>query len=268
MDGFFPVQSLKAADSGPYLQRIFDGEIGGVVVEEVLAPAACAAWVERLDAGELSVVPTRFAAEFEAFSFGPCLDQSEGHVDGYLSRVPTFEAALDGVIPDIDLLSHLLAALSRIAAGTAPSRPRARDGRPYALVTLRRLPPGGRIPPHCENEQLARAAYRELRDQIDTATLVSFYLTLRPADQGGELSVHALDYAAIGGRVRHGHSDMADEVDRAPRVVLAPPAGSLVVFDGGRRFHQVAPVRGARARWTLGGFLARGRLRDALYAWA
>jgi hapalindole-type alkaloid chlorinase len=266
--GFFPVLSLRATDEGPYVQRMFSGEIGGVVVAEVLAPAACAAWVERLDAGALPAAPARFAAEFEAFSIGPCLDQSEGDLEGYLSCVPPFEAALAGAIPGVDLLEHLLAALARVAAGWIPSRPRTGDGRRYGLVTLRRLPPGGLIPPHCENEQLPRAAYRDLRDRIDTAALMSFYLTLRPADEGGELAVHRFDHGATGDRVQHGHSDVAAEVDRAERAVVRPAAGSLVVFEGGRRFHQVREVRGARSRWTLGGFLAPTRARDALHAWA
>ncbi len=250
------------------MQRIFSGEIGGVVVADALSPPACAAWAERLDAGVVPVTPTRFAAEFEAFSFGPCLDQSEGDLDGYLKRVPPFEAALAGSIPGLDLAEHLLAALARLAPGWAPLRPRSADGRRYGLLTLRRLPPGGLIPPHCENEQLPRAAYRELRDHLDTAALASFYLTLRPADEGGELSIHQLGPEAIGSRVRHGHSDLGPEVERAASVTVKPGAGSLVVFDGGRRFHQIRPVRGARARWTVGGFLAPTRARDALYCWA
>ena len=265
---FFPVLPLGASDEGPYVQRIVAGDIGGIVVDEVLAPAVCAAWVERLEAGELPATPTRFAAEFEAFSIGPCLDQSQEDVAGYLARVPDFEAALASSFPNLDVLERLLAALARVATGWAPLRPRAADGRRYGLVTLRRLPPGGIIPPHCENEQLPRAAYRELRESLHSAALMSFYLTLRPADAGGELAVHQLGYGAIGDRVRHGHSDMRAEVERAPRVVVEPRAGSLIVFDGGRRFHQVLPVRGARARWTLGGFLAPARALDAFYVWA
>ena len=266
--GFFPVLSLRAADEGPYVQRIFAGEIGGVIVDEVLSPAACAAWTARLDQGALPVAPRRFAEEFEAFSLGPCLDQSEGDVDGYLARVPSFEAALAEVIPGLDLAAHLLATLGRIAAGWPLARPHAADGRRYGLVTLRRLPPGGLIPPHCENEQLPRSAYRELRQRIDTAALMSFYVTLRPADAGGELAVHRLGPAAVRDRVRHGHPDVAAEVERAERVILRPGVGSLVVFDGGRHFHRVLPVGGARDRWTLGGFLAPSRARDAVQAWA
>lgn len=214
------------------------------------------------------MAPTRFAAEFEAFSIGPCLDQSEGDLDGYLARVPVFDAALEASIASAGATARVLSALARVASGWAPRRPRTVDGRTYGVVTLRRLPPGGRIPPHCENEQLPRAAYRDLRPRIDGAALVSFYLTLRPADDGGELSLHDLGPAAIGDRVRHGHSDLAAEVLAAPRVRVRPGAGSLIVFDGGRRFHQVLPVRGARSRWTLGGFLALTRARDAVHVWA
>lgn len=265
---FFPVEVLGAGERGRFAQRIAAGELGAVVVPGALPPEACAAWAARLDAGERPAEPTRFAREFEAWSFGPCLDQSEGDLEAYLARAASFERALRGAAPGCDVVAAALAALGRLAGGWPIERPAAADGRPYGLLTLRGLPPGGRIPPHCENEQLPRRAYDGLRARLDTRVLLSFYVTIRPADEGGELSVHDLGVEAIGARVRHGHSALADEVDRAPAVRLSFQPGTMVLFDGGRRFHQVLPVRGARQRWTLGGFAAPSSDRSRLLVWA
>ena len=265
---WFPVEALSEGERGPFVQRIAAGNLGAAVIPGALPPEACAAWAARLDGGEHPVAPTRFAREFEAWSFGPCLDQSEGDVNGYLARVEPFERALRGAAPGCDVIDRVLAALGRLAAALPIERPAAPDGRPYGLLTLRGLPPGGLIPPHCENEQLPRRAYDALRPRLDTSVLMSFYVTVRPADQGGELSVHDLGVDAIGARVRHGHSVLSGEVDRSPAVRLWFEPGTLVIFDGGRRFHQVLPVRGARQRWTLGGFAALSSDRSRLFVWA
>jgi hapalindole-type alkaloid chlorinase len=264
---FFPLVSLRKDDEGSYVQRLLAGDLGAVIVEDVLPRSAALSWADRLDAGGVAVTPRRFAVEFDALSFGPCLDQSRNLHD-YLERVQPFASSLSGVLPGVDLVPLILSVIGRLAQGWSPTRPVSSDGRVYGLVTLRCLPPGGLIPPHCENEQLSRPPYDELRGKIDNTSLVSFYLVLRPADEGGELSVHRLAHATTGNRMRDGHSDMAHEVENAERVVFAPDAGSLIVFDGGRRFHQVMPVRGGRARWTLGGFLAKASATDAVYVWA
>jgi hypothetical protein len=49
--------------------------------------------------------------------------------------------------------------------------------------------------------------------------------------------------------------------------VLRPGVGDLLVFDGGRHYHEVTRVAG-RARWTLGGFLALGRDHRSIYFWS
>jgi len=264
---FFSILNIDVNDRAPHIVRMLRAEIGGVVIEGVVSPHVSEQWSERLDRGELPARPTPFAAEFEAHSIGPCLDQCEGRFDEYLERAARFDAALAASSP-IDVFAPLHAALARIAGDYRPTRPRGPGDRLYGFVTLRRLPPGGRIPPHCENEQIPRVSYDDLRPRIDAATLISFYLTLRPADEGGELAVYDLGYDAIGDRVRHRHSAMEDEVARVRRVLVKPPAGSLIVFDGGRRFHEVLPVGGARARWTLGGFLAASIDHQQLYVWA
>ena len=44
--------------------------------------------------------------------------------------------------------------------------------------------------------------------------------------------------------------------------------GDLLVFDGGRHFHQILPVVGPRRRWTVGGFMAPTRDRTAWLRWS
>ena len=53
----------------------------------------------------------------------------------------------------------------------------------------------------------------------------------------------------------HGRQD--SYFDSLPCRRVAPPAGSLVFFGGGWRWHRVDRIAGDRARVTYGGFAAR-----------
>lgn len=263
----------RPAAADDVLGALYERRLSALVCREVLTPTAAAALALRLEAGALEaegVAATRFAREFEAFSYGPCLDQCEGELDGYLARVGPFEAALFAVARGVGLeLEAALGALLAALAGARPlTRPRARDGRPYSLFTVRRLPVGGRIPPHAENEQLLRAPYRELGPLLDPTAVLSWYLTLARAEQGGELALYPIAFESLDrAAFRHEHSDAEALVRAAAPRLVSPDAGDLLVFDGGRRVHEVLPVRGTRARWTLGGFVARSRDGDEVLAW-
>lgn len=267
---FFNLTTLSSDAYGPYIERVHSAEINGVIVQDALDPSFCARWVERLERNETPIEPTRFSRDFEAFSYGPCLDQSEGEgeITRYLERVAPFESSLRSQVTEIDLLHRVKSLLAALNNGIELDRPTSASGQPYGLMTLRRIPPGGKIPPHCENEQLPRPSYRELLPQIDTTSLLSFYFTLQPADEGGELSVHDIGFDAIGSNREHGRSKMSAVVDQTPSVRLSLKPGALILFDGGRQFHQVLPVRGHRNRWTLGGFLAPSRDGRRVLAWA
>jgi hypothetical protein len=267
---FFQLTTLSGEPHGPYIRRLHAAEINGLVVQDALDPGFCARWVHRLEHGEVPIEPTRFSRDFEAFSYGPCLDQSEGEGDisRYLQRVAPFESSLRSQVTEIDLLRRVSTLLTSLNDGCDLDRPTGAGGMPYGLITLRRIPPGGNIPPHCENEQLPRPSYRELLPQIDPSSLLSFYFTLQAADEGGELSVHDIGFDAIGSNREDGRSKMAAVVDETPSVRLSLRPGALILFDGGRKFHQVLPVRGHRTRWTLGGFLAPSRDGRRVLAWA
>lgn len=255
------------------LGALHEERLSALVCREVLAPRQADTFAGALEAGALEargVVATRFAREFEAFSYGPCLDQSEGDLETYLARVSPFERAVYDAARAAGLeLEAALGGLLEALAGARPlARPSARDGRPYALFTVRRLPVGGRIPPHAENEQLLRAPYRELGPELDPTVVLSWYLTLARAERGGELAVYPIAFASLDrASFRHEHSDAEGLVRGAAPHLVAPCAGDLLVFDGGRHVHEVMPVRGERARWTLGGFAARSRDGSKVLAW-
>jgi hypothetical protein len=125
------------------------------------------------------------------------------------------------------------------------------------------------IPPHCEREQFAKPSYADLRPRVDTGTLLSFLLPVALPEAGGALVVY--DMAADDPRAAEVLRTRAwahGPIPTVPSVTLEASAGDLVIFDGGRRFHQVLRVDGPRPRWTIGGFLGARRDGQGCYAWS
>jgi hypothetical protein len=257
-----------AASWAGSIPRLLSGELRGVVVDELLPPAAARRLVERLGRDRtLPRIPVggRLVGE----SLGLSLDRAVGpHQDSYFTSAGAIHARLETLTTGRRLDSLIAAALSLMARPLSLALAE-QDGVPRAPLVFRRLPAGGRIPPHAELEQLDRSPYDDFRHQLDATTLLSFFLCLQPAASGGLLRVHELgwaDYDRAADRGGHTRPD-AQLVGVA---ATDPPisAGSLVVFDGGRWFHEVTAVSGEQERWTAGGFIASRADGGGLLYWS
>ena len=118
---------------------------------------------------------------------------------------------------------------------------------------------------------------RRLADTLDIRCQLSWFIPLQTAEEGGELELYGLDFEDTRPlrEERPPGSDGMDElsgltflVELADSMRVDPAAGDLVLFDGGRWYHRVRPVRGHRPRITLGGFLAFSRDGEELFFWS
>ena len=236
------------------VQALFAGP-GAVVLEGAIDPGRCAAVVAALTALRPEEHP--FSPVFAAHSIGVILDHAPDE-DEYFDALPVYHSVL-AAIDEGDLEGALLA---RLAAEVGhPVKPVSHPERgPYGPTTLRRLPKAGIIPPHCETDQLRNPMHAALCAEIDTAELVSWYVCLQAPQSGGELAIHSVPGdSELGRRVYRDRMNAAGLLAGTELERIAPRAGDLVIFNGGRHFHQVLPVGGDRDRWTMGGFLCRTR---------
>ena len=58
------------------------------------------------------------------------------------------------------------------------------------------------------------------------------------------------------------------ELDPWYRFTLEPEEGDMILFSGGRIWHQVANLSGDKPRITIGGFGARSRDDKTFYFWS
>lgn len=167
---------------------------------------------------------------------------------------------LPGFFQDFEALMERL-------SGGRPVRV-ARDGnRAYGPATVRHLPVGCQIPVHCGLFFMQSDGYREIMGHLDDTTQLSWFVPMQTAEQGGELAVYDLKWGSAEVPTRGPMYDPR-AIEAFPAIRVSPPVGSILLFDGGRWFHKVSPVQGARDRWTLGGFLGFDRSMQRLAYWS
>jgi len=264
------VEASQIGEQGDAIPRILDGSLAGVIVRGVVAPDLLAALVARLEE-DGDALPRFCPPVFKGKVFGKPLVSAASGLGEYLESAARFRAgctALFASYPDIE--QSVDATLKGLARDLAVSVPRTADDRPYLPVTIRMLVEGDRLPLHYENETLQSPVMDELRPRLDVSTLMSFYMPLAVPAEGGLLRLfwtHCLQggdslIERLGGEERaRPHFE-----ERGFNWVL-PKVGDLLVFDGGRWYHDVTPIVGGK-RWTWGGFLAATRDGRAVHYWS
>jgi len=166
---------------------------------------------------------------------------------------PTFFSTLEGITEKI--------------SGGRSVRRAASNGREYGPATVRHLPVGCQIPAHCGQFFMESAGYRELMADLDQASQLSWFVPMQTAEDEGALLVYDLAWEDPG-VPQAGPMYDAAAIEARPATVVAPPAGALLLFDGGRWFHKVSAVEGRRDRWTVGGFLGFTKAMDRIVYWS
>jgi hypothetical protein len=264
------VVPAHAREHDDAIARIFDGTIGGIIVRGVLDRTHVAELVRRLtsDGGSL---PTFRPPVFKGYVLGrPLVSASDG-LAAYLDDAERFRTGCAAIFDEFPRMEERIHdAIVALADGQQVQVPRGSDGRPYLATTVRVLIEGDRLPLHYENETFGNPAMEALRPALDARTLMSFYLPLATPSSGGVLRLfhtHALNggdslIERLGGEER-----ARPQFEQWGFSAVLPAIGDLLIFDGGRWYHEVTPV-GAGARWTLGGFLAMTRDRQTVHYWS
>ncbi len=265
------VLDIQAAEVEKYpnlIRDLNDGNVNVALVRGVFPIEAAQKIVERVEAGEGSSALTEVAPQFRIYSIGLALDTAPS-LEEYLRAAQSSVPECSKIFRDLpDYFVTMPALFASLSGGRPVDLPRYQD-RPYNPVTIRRLPEGGFIPPHCEFEQLNRPSYQHLKGLIGTQSIMSYYVTLRPPESGGQAFISTLSWGEvpIAADGRSG-ADTVETIKRYPSMTFLPGVGDLIMFDGGRLYHQVIEVRGARPRWTIGGFMSESAARDRIWYWS
>ena len=262
------------------IEDMYDEALDVIVVRGTFDPVALAEVGERLDADgsdpgwsrpneKMPVEDVQLLGTDTPAT--PTFQAPRGaSLDTYLSSAAAHASEAEAVFkPGFDAAREIRAVLSRFSGARPVESARARDGRAYAPFTIRRLADGRQIGVH-HDYHYRLDLYRELAQQVDTRTLISYVATLRSARAGGELLVYsarsdATDLPKLANGYAYDLAAVEAQYDCA-RVATNP--GDLFLLASGRCLHRVARIAGPQARITMGGFLALDRSRERVLFWS
>ncbi|MCB9564766.1 MAG: 2OG-Fe(II) oxygenase [Kofleriaceae bacterium] len=275
-----PLRTAEASADAPdayrdAIEAIHQDRLDSMIVRGALPEATRQALLARL-AGDDALAwrrPNRTGPQVDIRVLGvaatPTFETPGGPpVDAYFTDAAAYEDLYAGMLDGGPGAPTLLEAL---LAGTAGGRPVGRlvqpDGRRFAACTIRSLPEDQRIIVHNDFYHYKLPVYREVVDQLDTSTCLSFLVLLQAPEAGGEVVMHALTAADPTPRLPGGLPDGDTIRARYRAEHLKMAAGDLLLFAAGRLYHHVSPVVGATPRITLGGFLTLDRDHARVTYW-
>jgi hypothetical protein len=270
---------IHADDLGDYphgLEDICNDRIDGIVISDAFSPQE----IDRVTA-QLTRRGAFPGAPFgEILIYGPALYVAEQDLTRYRREAIEFRRFCSGLFSSgRDFETRIGELLGVMSGSRVVDLPHAPDGQPYTPATIRVLEVGQDMGWHFENQFLhATAGYRHLSTLISHADHLSYFVVLETPAAGGELVLYDLAWERTewldkqtGGIRRTGTVDgrpIGEVIDSLNHMSISPPAGSLVVFDGGNILHRVSAVKDGGRRVTIGGFVAFSKGREGVYYWS
>jgi hypothetical protein len=283
----FRLLDIEAADVARHATVIDDlreRRLDGLIVRGALPAGAAAAAVARLERGDTPLRRATFPGFPEVPAsphvFGRAIVACPPDLTEYFAEAAAFRSALPSLFAgDLDFEARLSSIFSVLAGGRPASVPAGPGGGTYTPATIRVLPEGHQIGVHVGNAFLRLPQARHLATLVEVDVQLSYFVPLTLPEAGGELVVYALEWSdteaylppageASGDLVYDASDEAIRFIELCDREVFRPGEGDLLIFDGGRYYHRVTPVRGGRPRRTLGGFVALTRDRAGVGYWS
>lgn len=154
-------------------------------------------------------------------------------------------------------------------SGRPVAVPATDDQRSFSACTVRAIPAGAGLMVHHDNHyQLP--VYKDVRAQMDTSALLSFFVVLQRPDAGGRLCVYARG-PRDDAELPHLENGMPDPVgfdQQVPHQYFDLAQGDMIVFASSRLYHTVERVEGPLARVTIGGFTGLDAAHQRCLYWS
>lgn len=268
---------LRGVDNA--IEDLYNDAIDVVVVRRALPVEPLLAAGERLDRGDRDpgwARPNQKMPVEDIELLGtdtpatPTYQNPRGaSLDEYLDSAQRHRADVQVFDDDFDAGLEIQRALARFSGGRPVVTATASDGRQYVPFTIRRLGDGKQIGIH-HDYHYPLPLYGDLAPLLDTRTLVSYVVTLRRPEAGGDLFVYAVTPTTPDApRLPNGFSfDLAAIEQRYHAARFTMEAGDLFLLASGRCLHRVDRIVGPRARVTMGGFLALDKERRQVLYWS
>ena len=268
------IQVLSADTMETVLPQIHRGDFAAAVVRGVYTAAEVRKMAEATRTGELDAFGQNRDASDEQASqirtLGVPISPSDRYpqgpdIEAYHQSAEPFRVRCAEVFAPARPFDEVANAFLASAAGVPAVRATDPQGRFFGALTVRIIPPGHGLPPHCENHYRHIAIYDTLRERVHLDRKIGFFLPLQLPESGGELVVYDTPFEA---GVYPFPALPLDRVEEVSHTVVPARPGDLVFVGSGRTYHQVTRVVGDQPRITVGGFGAFRADLERFVFWA
>jgi hypothetical protein len=234
------------------VERIYAGQLRGVVFRQLCTPSECAGIVERLYGSGMLWTPA-FRDPAGPRSLGVQLAPTEIHPLGPPLAEYFATAEADARV-FVELARPAFERCEAAWAAVSGRRPVHSLARPYPHrpATLREMRPGYGAGLHVDTYRPSES-FAHLHELTNRSKQLSWYLVLENPESGGVLEVGGRDQAGT---------------QNEPLSSVSLGCGDAILFDGSALCHRITKVGGERARKTLGGFAALSADGSELLYWA
>jgi hypothetical protein len=260
---------------------LYNRNFEGMIIREVLPKDVVEVVVSRLeenDGGMSAILDSKFADMANGpLSFGENIIFCDPNLQQYFDYAAVFRQKcrilFEGTLDFEKRVESVFQFLSGVKKVQVPTGP---EGQTYIPATIRKLPKGHEFTIHVGNDFLNKSQSDHLRTLVDITDQLSFFIPLVLPEGGGDLSVYGLEWdgdplpfqdtsSYVSWTYEQSHQLF---VEQYGSMSFKPGIGDMVLFDGGRFYHCIAPTVGDRARITIGGFLSFSKEHDAIYYWS
>lgn len=259
------------------IHDIYDKQFDGMIIRNVFSHEEIALMRQRIEGMDQSkMTPTNGGAGHAhprvfAQVARPAGDEtvSREHLKAYFDGCASLPEELTDLL-GVDFTERLESIFVKISGGRNIAVPSGFDGEgKYANTTIRMNHPGkGFINVHSGNyfQQEFPEFYEHLNTEVNVKDQLSYFITVNPAQAGGELTLFDLLWEP-GQTKENANKDYevfltdGTRLDTGPnsplkRMMVKPGPGDLLIFSGGPIWHKVELVEGDEERITIGGFLS------------
>jgi hypothetical protein len=130
-------------------------------------------------------------------------------------------------------------------------------------------PGGGGIHVHVGNEFNNKMADMQVLGKFARLhNQLSYFVLIQKPEGGGELDLFDLLWDDVKEQMSIDQTVVYNQIKNYKPYPVPLEAGDLIIFSGGRIWHQVNQVAGTKDRITLGGFMAFSEPMDKIYYWS
>jgi hypothetical protein len=261
---------------GHLLDEIFRTERSGAVIRRAFSEDMVRGAVTQLTSTQLAdewASPNRGMPGGEIRTIGDAATPTFTSLGGptaarYAASTAQHEGWTQAIFGDAHPTPCLQHIFSTLFGGRPAAAPTFAPDSDWAPFNYRALDPGVQIYSHHDNHY-GLQIYQNMASALDRSTILSWFVTLQPAEQNGNLILYGLWGSDPNPPMLPTRFLDTEALERDfQREVLDLRAGDLVIFDSGRHVHRVSPVEGALPRLTVGGFLTADVERTRLAFWS